>query len=262
MRATRGDYLARVKALEAFDAHCWLGETAGPRLAREMRATSAGELLALLDRAGISRAVVFHTLAVHGDARLANEALLREVAGEARLIPGAVSLPDDARDGGIERLIGRGVRLAAIHPSSHGFSLEAWCSGEMLTALEARRLPVIVPHTEVSWSAVEKVCREHPALPVLVEGGAGKLIYHNRVLYALMRERGNLHLLLDALVGWRMVDDLARRFGPERLLFSSQLPLRDPNVGLGMLAWGEMDEGAKRRIAHQNLDRLVAGVKL
>lgn len=261
MLISTNEYLANVKALRIFDARCWLGEAPGPRLPGEPRASAAGELVRLLDRAGIERAVVFHTLAVHGDPALGNEALMREVAGHERLVPGVVLVPDATSPQALSVLVQRGVRLASLYPASHGFSLDAWCSGELLKALEEYRLPVVIPHTEAPWSAIERMCREHPALPVLIEGGQEKLLYHNRTFYALMAQHSNLLLLLHALIGWRMVDDLVNRFGPDRLVFASHLPFQDPHAAAGMLVWSDMPQDARERIAHRNLEALISGVQ-
>lgn len=255
------DYKARVAALNVFDARCWLGDNAAARLPCESRARSAAELVGLLDRAGLARAVVFHTLAVRAAPAVGNELLLEAIAGHARLTPGVALLPAEADAPALASLIARGARLAAIYPATHGFSLEPWASGEMPAALEAHRLPVVIPHTETSWNTIARICREHPALPVLVEGGRTKLLYDNRIFYPLLQECGNLRLLLDALIGWRMVDDLVARFGPERLIYSSQLPLRDPHVGAGMLVWGKLTADARALIAHGNLEALIAGVR-
>jgi predicted TIM-barrel fold metal-dependent hydrolase len=255
------EYLASLKALRIFDARCWLGEAPGPRLPGEPRAAAAEELVRLLDRAGIERAVVFHTMAVHGSPSLGNETVLRQVAGHERLVPGVVLLPDETSAQALSVLVERGVRLASLYPASHGFSLDAWCSGDLLGTLEKHTLPVVIPHTEAPWSAIERLCREHPALPVLIEGGQEKLLYHNRTFYALMAQHDNLRLLLHALIGWRMVDDLVNRFGPERLVFASHLPFQDPHAAAGMLVWSEIPCDMKERIAHRNLEALISGVQ-
>jgi len=254
-------YREQVRSLRLFDARCWMGSAPPPRLQHEPRAASADELLSLLDCAGIERAVVFHTLAVHSRTDEGNEIVLREATGRTRLVPGAALATDRASAQTMADLVGRGVRLVSLYPASHGFCLEPWCCGELLEALEAHRLPVVIPHTEASWPAIRRLCLDYPALPVLVEGGQEKLIYHNRAFYPLLRECPNLHLLLHALVGWRMMDDLVHQFGPQRLLFSSHLPLQDPHAAAGLLVWSEMSEGEKAHVAHQNLEALISGVK-
>jgi predicted TIM-barrel fold metal-dependent hydrolase len=56
------------------------------------------------------------------------------------------------------------------------------------------------------------------------------------------------------------LDDLVRRFGSHRFLFSSYFPHLDPNASAMLLSYGEMSQQDKLNIAHRNLARLIGEV--
>ena len=77
------------EAGQLFDASAYVGDWATERLAF----STPGELLAEMDRFGIGRALVCHTLAWQNSPSLGNARLMREIASHPRLEPCWVVVP-------------------------------------------------------------------------------------------------------------------------------------------------------------------------
>ena len=113
------------------------------------------------------------------------------------------------------------MRGARLYPRSQNFSLEPWCSGRLLAALERHRLPLSIDLAETDWEALHRLCAAYPALPVLVT----RVNYrHERYLYPLLRQHPRLYVELSLFQGHRAIEEVVQRFGPRRLLFGTGLP--------------------------------------
>ncbi len=254
-------YRRQKTGLDWLDAHCWIG--VGPHgLLRPV--VTLDQTLQLLARYGIRRAIVAHTLARDYDPAAGNRLLLEAIADQESLWGAAVLAPDDVDEDTFRRelqtLIAGKVRMARVFPRSHNWSLSEWCCGPWLGVLEEMRMPLAVWHTETTWDDVAAVCRNHPRLPVIVEGPNRKLLYHNRTYYRLLERFSNFHLEIHNLVGYLGLDDVVRRFGVRRLIFGTYFPHQDPNVPMMLVTHGDLNHADQESIARGNLERLVAEV--
>lgn len=254
-------YRRRKTALEWLDAHCWIG--VGPQGSLRPVAT-LDEALQLLARYGIRRAIVAHALARDYDPATGNRLLLETIADRESLWGAAVLTPDDANEivfrNQLQTFIAGKVRMVRIFPRSHNWSLSEWCCGPWLGVLEEMRMPLAVWHTETTWDDVAAVCRNHPQLPVIVEGPNRKLLYHNRTYYRLFERFPNFCLEIHNLVGYLGLDDVVRRFGSDRLIFGTYFPHQDPNVPLMLVTHGELSLADQANIAGENMSRLMEEV--
>lgn len=256
------DYSARKKKLRWFDVNCWIGVTLPAQLGPER---SLHETAAALSACGIQQAILSHRMAKDYDPATGTRFLVEAIAAHEQFFGAAVVAPDGAPgkqcDNYTRWLIAKKVRLVRLFPRAHNFLLTDWCAGEWLSVLESRRMPVVLWHTEAGWDEVAGVCRDHPKLPVIVEGPERKLLYHNRVYYRLLERFANFHLEIHNLVGYLGLDDLVRWFGSTRLLFGSYFPKQDPNAAMMLVTHGELSDADRENIARTNIERLIAEVE-
>jgi uncharacterized protein len=255
------DYRQQRDALDLFDVNCWLGRPLEPAFT-----TVAGvdNLKAALLHYGIRRAVVSHTLCIGCGAEDGNRAASEAIQTDDALVAAATLVPEMAPGGSwtelLRRLIAQRVRLVRLFPIAHNFLLVGDYLSGLLEALQQLRLPLLVWHTQTTWSAIAQVCAQYPDLRVVVEGTGRKLFYDNRIYYALLDRYPNLFLETHNLVNYLGLDDLVSRFGSKRFLFGSFFPHLDPNSAIMLLSHGNMSQRDRQHIAHGNLDRLVAEV--
>lgn len=245
-------------ALTYLDCNTRIGRWTAPRPEHIL---TADALVAELDRYGIAEALTYHALAWEWSPADGNRVLLEEIALHPRLHPCFVGLPPATREmpspGEMAaQLHARGGGAVRLFPQFHQYRLADWCCRELLEALEAERIPVLLDMTQADWGALPEVLAGHPALAlVLLDVGYRS----DRYLYPLWERHPNLHVEISSYAVQGGVEAVCRRFSPERLIFGSGLPLMDAAGAVGLVAYADVAAEAKALIAGGNLRRLLAG---
>jgi predicted TIM-barrel fold metal-dependent hydrolase len=257
-------YSKNVRKLEFFDANCWLGKPNNPG---SLFFTNARGLLEQMDRIGIERAVVSHTLARYSHPLIGNSMVLDEIKGEKRLTGSFVLLPAATRELGplgdyIERMLSSNVRTVRLFPKSHNYSLRGWTCSGLLKKLEKRRLPLFIWPRETDWDTLFQTADSHPDLPIVLEQCDEEAYWNLRYLLPLMEKCSNVHVETDKGHLYLGLDEIVKRFGAGRVIYGSHLPVDDPNASLMLVTDGDFSAEDGQKIAHGNLDRLMRGVKL
>lgn len=240
-------YLQEVADWHVFDANAYVGRSG---VYGEL-ALSAPELLAEMDRFGISRALVSHFAAAEYDASEGNRALA-EVANH-RLVPCWVSLPDADSIKELEKRRPAAVRLY-FGTSRHNFSPAPWCSGELCAFLQARRVLTLIALEDIGWEALATLLGNFPELRVLVVEPGYRA---DRYLFPLLSRFPNLYFESSTYVAHRQLESFVERFGSRQIVFGSRLPLYTPGAALTVLATAQISERDKRAIASGNLQGLM-----
>jgi len=250
--------------LRFFDANIWLGRPEGFPLAGGL---TADRLETELGSRFITGGLVSHWRGKVVSAQEGNRALVcaLEGMGDALfsvwtglpLFPTETTGPVPGADAVSEKV--RGVRL---FPRSHNFPLETWCLGSLCEWLVACRMPMFIWHVELDWPSLYRLARAFPELSIVVETQTQKILYHTRPLFALMRDCANVYVELSNFAGAGFIEYVVRKFGTDRLLFGSFLPVSDPFVPIGMVLDADIAESEKALIAGENLRRLIGEVRL
>ena len=257
------EYRRRRQLLDAFDVNCWLGTPFEPAFAS---LDGLDDFKAALVRCGIRRAVVSHTMCVRHGAMEGNRELLESIRPDQDLVAAATLVPEMASGGRwadlLRSMLADGIRVIRLFPRTHNFLLADEYLGGMLEAIQQMSLPLMIWHTEATWPEIGRLCRKYPDLPVIVEGTGRKLFYDNRTYYPLLERSRNLFIETHNLTNYLGLDDLVKRFGSRRFLFGSCFPHLDPNSSIMPISDGDMQEDDRRNVAHGNLERLLAEVRL
>ncbi len=220
--------------------------------------TDASGLMGAWDRAGIEGGLVHHAWAWEWSPPRGNEALLEETEGKARIRPCFVGLPHATRE--IEpvlqfaRTVGAAGGAVRIFPKHHSWSVHDWCAGALFDALQTARVPVLVDIREAGWDDIAAILDAHPRLPVVVLESFYRV---DRMLYPLMESHPNLHLEANTYVVFRGLEAIVRRFGADRLIFGTGLPELETGGPMALVAYAEISDEDKAKIAGGNLLRLL-----
>jgi hypothetical protein len=238
------------------DANCAVGPWPTDRPLYE---TVEG-LLAEMARLGIERALVSHTLARTYNPLEGNRLLMQEIAGREQLTPCWTLLPPACGEmGSLAELLSdmdaNGIAAVRLYPKEHTYSLEDWQCGELLAALSQRRCVVLLELAETNWAEIERVCRTYPGLSLLVTGTGYREF---RPLFALLDRCDNLFCDLSNLSTYLGVEEILGRFGSERLIFGTGLPISDPGGPIARVFYTDAPQADIAAIAHSNLERLLA----
>ncbi len=250
------------KHLRFFDANAWIGrsyDTSGLSLGNPT------EIVAQMNYYGIEKAIVSHTLSRYYDPLIGNERLIEEINGIARLQACFILPPPSTKEMGVvdeylDHMLTRGVRTIRLFPASHHFSLEDWSSTALLKRLEERKIPLFIWSKEIGWNSLYKLCRRYPSLPVILEQPEEESFWNGRLFFSLLETCKNLFLEIHNVILYLGIDEIAQRFGAERLIFGSYLPVDDPNASLMMVTDGDFSHREKEKIAHENMETLIGGV--
>lgn len=244
--------------LNYFDCNCSVGRVGCPLL---LDIPDVAGLKGEMAAAGLGRALVYHTVARFGDPVQGNALLMKEIAGHPGLEPVWVILPPHTGEmpapGRLVEDMGRaGVRAVRMFPgrSRHGFSLSEWCAGEVLEALEAARLPLMLDTETVTWEEVFAVLRRFTKLPVIMTECSYR---HDRFLYPLLEKFETLHVETSRFMGAGAIEDLVGRFGSRALLFGTNMPSYTGTAAVSRLTYADIDRRDKEAIAGGNLRRLL-----
>lgn len=261
-------YTVDVEGISVFDANSMVGPTS-TNTGAAFR--TAEDLVAEMDRLGIQEALVYHSLAREGDPLLGNRLLIREIQDEARLHGCWVVLPPFVEPENpdpaslVQEMLRHDIRAVRMFPTAFRCTVATWSLGDLLSALERYRIPLFLdfdvkmwsdPFTD--WKGVYEICTDFPDLPVVIvhEGTAA-----SRRLYPLWRKLDNLYVETSYYQPHRAFEDICGRFGPERILFGTGIPVHEGGMPLHMLFRSGVREEDRRLIAGGNLRRLMEDVR-
>jgi hypothetical protein len=242
------------QTLDIFDCNARIGTRAAPP---PCHISAVPDLLAEMDRIGIRQALVCHTWAEEWHPIDGNARLLRDLAGQDRLFPCFVGLPEatgeiDPRElAAMARAMHGAVR---IFPLAHEFRLTPWNMGSLLEALQEQGVPLLVTLTQTDYRDIQPTLEAFPGLPLVL---LTTYYRQDRYLYALWERHDNLYVDLSGYLGFRAVEAVTRRFGVERIVFGSDLPMTDAGSALAMLTYAEISDDEKALLAGGTMRRLL-----
>jgi len=223
----------------------------GPSGVHGALALESAALLGEMDRFGIQRALVSHFTGEEYDAVEGNRALAHD--GHQRFVPAWAACPDAPAMEDLKRRDPRAVRLW-FSGLRHNFSSAGWCAGELLEHLEQRQALVVASREEIDWAGLAELLGNFPRLNVLLLDTGYR---SDRYLFPLLLRHLNLFFDSATYVAHRQLESFVERFGPERIVFGSRLPLYTPGAALAVLATARIPDAAKQAIAGGNLRRLL-----
>lgn len=234
---------------------------------------TADELLAEMTHLGIEAAVVTNVLQREHHPAVGNRILLDELADKPALLPAWTFLPDYSRElppaeTYVAEMLSGGVRIAKIYPQAYFTPLADWMPDALWRVLAEHRVPTFIcpdlpmrgARDGLERPALRRLCLDHADLPVIA--GEYRIRTELRALYRLMDQCPNFHIELSGLWGHRAIEFICRTWGPERLIFGTNLPARDGASTIAQLMYAEIGESSKAAIGGGNLRRLIDDVRM
>ena len=245
-----------------FDCHAKIGQR--PMKHKRTR-WSTEHLLEDMELAEISGALVSHGVAhsydpVYGNARLDCEVQKApdKLFALWCLLP--LGSPDFFRDG--DALLGAmqqaDVRAVRLVPGN--YSLHREMMGQTFEVLQEAQIPTLLEAGWVSggdlFAFFHDLLGRYPRLPVLLTDAVWS---QQRHVHRLMQLHPNLHIEFSAYQINRGIERYVEDFGDERLLFGTGGTEKSPGAARSYIDYAQISAAAKRRIAGENLRRLLKG---
>jgi len=248
--------------LKFFDANLYVGK---PTKAVYKPAVSAEEAIRALDVQGIEKALIWH-IAQHDLSPVEGNRLLSGlITGQKRLYGCWTILPPQTGEvitlDFFDRM--KKERIAALRafPDIHRFMLNRVVFGSFLDEAGERKIPLLLSLKKgISWQGVYGLLKDFPDLTcVLCDIGIWGA---DRYTWPLLENYGNIYLETSLLaLGYGQLEATVRKFGAERIIFGSGFPERYPESSICEVLHADISEAARRKIARENMENLIAGIK-
>lgn len=248
-----------------FDANCMIGQ----RFSYENAVFKDSKaLLKIMDKKGIDKALVFHSLAKENFIDEGNMEIFKEAELSKRLLPCWVVMPHysgECKSPGeiVKEMAAANVKAVRIFPEYHRIKLYTWIWEELFSQLEACKVPVLIDFSntgwtqEIDWDGINAICNCFPDLPIILlrQGQVA-----DRYIYYLFEKYVNLYLETSYYQVNNGIASIAAKFGAGRLIFGTGMPFYSPDCPINALIYSGLSEDDIRMAAGENLDRLLKGV--
>jgi len=243
--------------LTFFDSNVSIGKHKNPYAESPFSAKAAAALLGAQPE--VSGMLVFHSAAVMYDAFRGNRQLIEETEGRPGLHRIWVALPDIAGNdqdaaGFVTEMRKRKIAAVKIFPRTHNFALTNQGLDPLLSLLSEKALPLFSDQEEISWEEIQYILKSFPKLPFVLTNVGYRL---GRYIDPLMKGYRTFHLEISRYQMHRGLEELCRKFGSERLLFGSGMPVFSPEPVMMMVESARISVRDKRNIAEANLRRVL-----
>jgi predicted TIM-barrel fold metal-dependent hydrolase len=233
-----------------FDAQICVGHS-GSALSP---AADRASLLAELDRHGVERALVYHAHAETFSPLRGNHLLEEWLGRDGRLLPLWAALPTEDSLAQLEALRSAGQLRAVRLVDAAGLPFVDWTHGLLLEWLSDADIPLWIALPDVDPRDLVATLGGYPRLRVVL---AGAHYSQTLLVRKLMTILPNTSLELSRYESLDAINDLVRRFGPQRLLYGSWYPRYAIGPVLYFAHHCGLPEAMLAQICAGNLDRLL-----
>lgn len=229
------------------------------------------DALAMMDRYGIAKALVYDRGAVESGVLNGFDFIIDFCAGSERLYPTISITPPATRempppDELIDNILTNGIKGVRVWPRYHAFDFLPYSFGPLLALLEAHRVPVFYHSNDVqdhpwlhrvAWEHIRETAHAFPHLPIIVNW-IGML--DNRRVFPVLETCPNVRTDLNGMT-FQYIEFVVEHFGSDRLVLCSHHPILDPGAFAAWIAYSGVSPADRAAIAHRNLAQLVEGIR-
>ena len=248
--------------MKFFDARCMIGMRG---IVKEGEPTTREEILELMDRCHIEKAIACHAMAKEADLPTGNMKLVEETQGDDRFVRQWCVLPHTfgefmAADELFAKMKENDVTSLRLLPKTCGYSLKPRSIGKLMDAAADCKVPVFLNlFEEIETAEVYDLCQDFPHVKFVVSNISYR---ENRWLGPILDTCANLYLGVGNYLVHNGIASLCRHYGAERLLFDTGLPTGSATAAVSLVHYAEISQEEKELIAHGNVERLLSEVKL
>ena len=235
--------------LDLFDADIMLGMPSVPPDRETGFFADEEDITREMSRFSISRAVVRHVHGreyspVYGNRKL--DSIQSESIEKCYTVLPPYTEEMGSENDIVERITSGGARFVTFFPMTHHYFFSTHTCGSLLGLLAEAEIIVLIDNSEVDYERLYEICSSLPEIHIIVLG----IDYRdNREVYLLLRETDNIYIGTSRFCGKGFIEDVAGKFGPQRLVFSSAMPLCSPGGPIASLVYADICPDSKKMIA-------------
>ena len=140
------------------------------------------------------------------------------------------------------------------------YRFQAWCCGDMLSALQERRIPLLIGFDSVDSSDLHHVMTDYPRLRVILLNIPR--LGRQAVLESLLKLHSELHLCFSpSFEAHGAYKDLCSRYGDHRWVWGMGYPESSPGAAITALTYSGLTARQLEAVAFGNVERLLSEAK-
>jgi predicted TIM-barrel fold metal-dependent hydrolase len=239
-------------SVPTFDACVALGR----RYDRYVREDTAEGTLAVMDKAGVEKALVYSPHAIDFDAEEGNALLMEQIQGQSRLVPQFVANASydnmDTFGSMLHELSVRSVRMA---PAKHRYPFRDWVVGSWMEWLASEKLPLWLDALQFDPVDLHDTAKAFPETTIVLSE-----VHYSNIGWALplLKELPNVYIELSRFLIPDGVNILIDAIGADRVMFGSRFPDSPMAPMLYSLHRSSLSDDELRAICSGNIERLLA----
>jgi uncharacterized protein len=254
-----------VNKVEYIDVNCMIGEWCF----KDLKFKSPDGLIGEMDRLGINKALVYHSLSWMCDPKTGNDEVIVNISHYDRLIPVMVlnSMIDYEFGGRVQvtdYIRKNKIKAVRLFPFDNNYTLNMWNVEKLFSLLNELRIPVLIEYKsmhgslEPYYSQLYELCRAFEDIPFIILNPGYRSL---RIFYELFERCANFHIDSSSLIVFRGIEDIVKHFGSKRILYGSRMPFMEGGVSLGRLIYADIDEADRVNIAGRNITALMENIR-
>ena len=238
----------------------------GPRcMLREGSPATTEEILEVMQRCDIEKAIAFHSLAKEGDMQAGNEELLKITGGSTPFLRQWCAMPSafgeffEAEEL-FRRMKEHHVTSLRLLPKKCDYPLKPYVLGKLMAAAADCHVPVFMTlHEDIAPYDLYDLCKDYPGVNFVI---CGVDYRQNRLLAPILEQCPNFYFGTSIYVvhnGLKLLSDYGFT---DRLIFESGLPTGSATAAVSLIHYAEISDEEKELIAHGTMERLLSEVRL
>ncbi|MBQ9967420.1 MAG: amidohydrolase family protein [Oscillospiraceae bacterium] len=248
--------------MKFLDARIQLGRSCMPH---EGAPNTTEEILEVMQRCDIERAIASHAIAKESNMQAGNEALLA-LTGEGTpflrqwyAMPSALGeffSPEEL----FRQMKQHDVTSLRLMPKKCGHPIRPYVLGKLMAAAADCHVPVFMNlHEDIAPDELYDLCKYYPDVDLVI----CRVDYRqNRVIGPVLEQCPNLYIGTSIYVVHSGLKLLSDHGYTDRLIFESGLPNGSATAAVSLIRYAEISEEEKELIAHGNMERLLSNVRL
>jgi hypothetical protein len=206
---------------------------------------------------------------VEGDSLLA--ALLKEEAsiGGIMVFPNYFISCENEFEAYLLKRIHEGFRFIRLY-KAHKYELRPWAFNKIYAALAKYRFPVIISlddiditgNKAIEWDLIYEIASGYKNMPVILDGGNSKEMMYSGYIFKLLETCNNIFIETHNLLGFNQLEDIACKYGSERLVLGSYYPYYPHYLSLERIRFARMTFKEKDNICYLNIKNIIGKIRI
>lgn len=238
----------------------------GPRcMLREGAPNTTEEILEVMQRCDIEKAIAFHALAKESNIQAGNEELLKITGEDTPFLRQWCAMPSTfgefyAPDELFRLMKQHNVTSLRLLPKKCNIPLKPYIMGKLMAAAADCHVPVFMTlHEDILPHELYELCKDYPDVNFVI---CGVDYRQNRIIGPILEQCPNFYFGSSVYVVHGGLKLLSQYGYTDRLIFESGLPTGSATAAVSLVRYAEISDEEKQLIAHGNMERLLSAVTL